>query len=71
MAVGRRTPAENILAANPGFSPRLAVTGQTVILPEKERETRYYQVQAADHLWDILRRFEMSVPLLAQAEPGS
>ncbi len=70
MAVGSRTPAENILAANPGFSPRLAVTGQTVILPEKERETRYYQVQAADHLWDILRRFEMSVPLLRKLNPG-
>ena len=70
MAVGSRTAAGEVLAANPGFAPSRAIAGQTVVLPERERARREYVVRGTDHLWDILRRFEMSAPALRRLNPG-
>ena len=70
LAVGIGSTAEDILAANPGLAPGRALPGQTVILPEQERATRTYRICGTDHLWDILRKFEMSVPTLRRLNPG-
>lgn len=70
LAVGIGSTAEDILAANPGLVPGRALPGQMVILPEQERATRTYRICGTDHLWDILRKFEMSVPTLRRLNPG-
>lgn len=70
LAVGIGRTAEDVLAANPGLIPGRALPGQMVILPDQERPTRTYRVCRTDHLWDILRKFEMSVPALRKLNPG-
>ena len=70
LAAGIGRTAEDVLAANPGLIPGRALPGQMVILPEQERPTRTYRVCRTDHLWDILRKFEMSVPTLRKLNPG-
>lgn len=70
LAVGIGRTAEDVLAANPGLIPGRALPGQMVILPEQERPTRTYRICRTDHLWDILRKFQMSVPTLRKLNPG-
>lgn len=70
LAVGSGSAAGEVLSANPGFAPGRALAGQTVVVPEQERATRVYEVRSTDHLWDILRKFEMSAPALRRLNPG-
>ncbi len=70
MAVGSGSAAGRCSLQTRDSRPGALFAGQTVVVPEQERATRVYEVRSTDHLWDILRKFEMSAPALRRLNPG-
>ena len=65
---------DSLLQSNPYLNPNSYVWGQTIIVPADSEhdslDSRRYEFGKRENLYDVLRRFDMSITELRRLNPG-